>query len=75
MVEWLKNLILGAVGRSVIRKLMAILAGVLLGMNLDPALVNQFTDAGTQVLIAVLLYLISQGWSLLEKRAAASLKA
>lgn len=72
MVDWLQKIILGSVGRSVIRKIMVLLSGVLLGIGLDPTLVQQFTDSGTQVLIAVLVYLLAQGWSLLEKKAQAS---
>lgn len=69
MIDKIKQWILGAVGKSIIRKLMVLLAGFLLGIGLDPDVVNQFTDSTTQVLIAVLLYVIAQGWSLLEKRA------
>jgi len=70
MIEKIKQWILGSVGKSVIRKLMTLLAGVLVGIGLDPTLVNQWTDGTTQILIAVLLYLIAQGWSLVEKRIA-----
>lgn len=71
MVEWIKKLLLSSMAQSVIRKLMVLLSGFLLGLGLDPTIVNQFIGSGQEVLIAVVLYLIAQVWSISAKKAAA----
>ena len=69
MVDWVQKLILGSVGRSVIRKLMTLIAGVLVGVGINPELVNPWVGTTTEILIAVLLYLVAQTWSIVEKKA------
>ena len=69
-MEWLKKLIAGELSKSIIRKLMVLVAGFLAGIGVDPTIVQQFCDSGTQVLIAVVLYLVAQLWSVAEKRIA-----
>lgn len=68
MIEYLQKIILGSVGRSVIRRAVTVLGGILLGLNVDPAVVNQFTDSTTTIAIALLSILLAQGWSLIEKK-------
>jgi uncharacterized membrane protein len=70
MLDYIKNLIVSQLGKSVVRKLMVLVSGVLLGIGVDADVVQQFTDSGTQVFLAVILYLIAQAWSVAEKRGA-----
>ena len=70
-MEFLKKLLLGSVSKSVIRKLMVFVSGFLVGsLGLDPALVEKWCGSTETILIAVVLYLIAQVWSLAEKRLA-----
>ena len=69
MISWLKKAIVGKMGRSVIRKLMTLLAGVLVGIGIEPEVIEQFTSSGTEVLIAAFLYIVAQVWSMAERQA------
>lgn len=72
MIDKIKQFLTGVVAKSVVRKLMVLLSGVLLGIGIDPTIVSQFVSSGTEVLIAVALYGVAQIWSIIEKKAEAS---
>ena len=71
MIEWVQQFFAGAMARSVIRKLMTMASGVLLGLNIPAATVDSFTNSATDILIALIPYLLAQLWSVAEKRIAA----
>ena len=54
---------------SVARKIMAVMAGGLIGMNIPQDAITQFASSGTEILAGILLYAVSQGWSIAKKRA------
>lgn len=70
MIDWIKKLLTSAIAQSVIRKLMVLVSGFLLGIGLDPTVVGQFVSSAEQVVIAVILYLIAQLWSIAAKKVA-----
>lgn len=68
MLDWLKELIASRYIKSVVRHVFTVLAGFLLSTGVDPAVVEKFVESGTAVAVAVLLWLVTQGWSWMEKR-------
>jgi len=72
MLDKIKEWIFTIGIKSAVRKLMAFLSGVLVGVvGLDPETVQKFCSSGEAVLIAVILYVAAQVWSYLDKKKAA----
>jgi hypothetical protein len=62
--QLMKTKVLG----SVVRHVMTLAAGVLVGLGVDPELADQFIGAGTEILIGAVLFSGAQAWSVAEKR-------
>lgn len=68
MLDWIKKIIVNKYVASLIRHALTIVAGWLAAIGLSEELIHQFTVANFEVLLAVALWLVAQGWSLLEKK-------
>jgi hypothetical protein len=71
MLDYLKQLIMGQMARSVIRSGFTFLGGALAGIGVQGEAVTQFCSAGEQVAIGVALWAIGRVWSFAEKKIAA----
>lgn len=68
MIDWIKQLFMSRYLGSIVRHAMTALSGFLLAIGIEPEVVESFASSGTTVLIAVLTYVIAQGFSYLEKK-------
>jgi hypothetical protein len=70
MIEWLQKLFASGVATSVIRKLLTLLSGYLLALNvpgLSAETVAAFVASLSELVIALVPYIIAQIWSLLAR--------
>lgn len=67
MLDWIKKKFLDKYTKSIVRTLVAALAGVLVGMGVDAETVAKFTEAANPVFTAAAVYAVAQLWSLLDK--------
>lgn len=64
---WLQKTVLSPFVGSFVKAVVNALTGYLLGLNIvDPSVVSQFGDATTQIAIAIILLLITQGFSVFK---------
>ena len=74
MKEWFKRQLISLVSPSlvstIVRGLMKYVGGILVGLGASGQAVEQFVDAGTQILIGVIMYFISEGLSIAQKKIA-----
>lgn len=68
MIDWLRDLIVNRYLQSIVRHVMTVVAGWLAAIGVASETVTAFTDSATQVAIAILIWLLAQGWSLLDKK-------
>jgi len=64
----LKELIANKYAKSVIRTALAAISGLLIGIGLDPELVGTFIEAAEPVAVGAIGYLITQVFSLIDKK-------
>ena len=70
MIAWVQKLLASGVLTSIIRKLLTLLSGYLLALNvpgLSAETVAAFVASLTEIVIALIPYLIAQIWSLVVK--------
>ena len=60
IIEKIKSAFVSRYLGSFVRHAMTLLAGYLVGLGVDPALVEKFIASGTEVFIALALYFIAQ---------------
>lgn len=68
LIDYLKRKLMGAYIGSMFRHLMTTLGGLLLGAGVAPALVTQFVDVNTAVLVAIIPWLIGMLLSLAKAK-------
>lgn len=68
MLEWVKKMLISKWAGSAARHLMSVVAGFLLAIGVAPELVEKFTASGSEILVAVIVYLVAQAWSFAEKK-------
>jgi hypothetical protein len=68
MFGWIEKILYSKLLQSILRKVMVFVAGWLASVGVPAETITQFTESTTAIIIAVLLYLVAQGWSLLEKK-------
>ncbi len=71
-MDWLKEKIMllfapKYIG-SVVRTLLATIAGLLISIGIPKESVDIFTNSADPILTGVILYIVTQGWSLLNKK-------
>lgn len=67
LLSKIKSAFLNKYLASLTRGMFKVFSGVLLGIGLAPELVNQFSTSGQEVLIALIVFAIGQGWSWADK--------
>lgn len=72
-MDWIKEKLLGLFAPkyigSVVRTLLAALAGVLISIGIPKESVDVFTSSADPILTGVIIYIVTQGWSLINKKA------
>jgi hypothetical protein len=70
MITWIQKLLASGVAASVLRKLLTLLSGYLLALNvpgLSAETVAAFVASLTEIIVALIPYIIAQLWSLAAK--------
>lgn len=74
MKDWIQKQLISLISPSLVstlvRGLMKYVGGVLVGLGASGQAVDQFVDASTQILIGVIMYFISEGLSIAQKKIA-----
>ena len=66
-MDWLRSLLTDKLVYSLVRKVMVLVSGWLLSLNVPAEIVTSFIDSGTVVLVAIILFLVQQLWSLAKR--------
>ena len=67
MIAYIKKIFASRYAHSLARTVMSAIAGYLLATGVDPELVNNFQEPASELLAAVAVILVTQGWSFIDK--------